>query len=160
MLGTMMEQGGNRMDLVFNVTADWSGVGNAGQGTMHIGTDNYVYSAPANMGGKGVGASPEDFLIAAVTACYSGTLMRVLAQQRLAADSLTIQTVGTVADFPEKARFARITVNPTIKGGDPSQRDEYERAAEEARERCFIGKTVRDYLRYEVGMVTIDSAHS
>lgn len=148
------------MDLVFKVTADWSGVGKAGQGTMHMGEDNYGYSAPANMGGKGVGASPEDFLIAAVTACYSGTLMRVLGQKRLAADSLTIQTAGTVADFPEKARFVRITVNPTIKGGDPSRREEYERAAEEARERCFIGKTVRDYLRYEVETVTIDSADS
>ena len=148
------------MDLVFNVKADWSGVGNTGQGTMHIGTDHYVYSAPANMEGKGVGASPEDFLIAAVTACYSGTLMRVLGQKRLTADSLTIQTAGTVVDFPENARFARITVNPTIKGGNPSQREEYERAAEEARERCFIGKTVRDYLRYEVGTVTIDSADS
>lgn len=154
-----MKRGHNRMDLVFNVMAVWSGVGSAGQGTMHVGADNYVYSAPANMGGKGVGASPEDFLLAAVTACYSGTLMRVLGQRRLAADSLMIQTVGTVADFPEKARFTGITVNPTIKGGDASHREHYERAAEEARERCFIGKTVRDYLRYEVGMVTIDSAH-
>lgn len=57
------------MELVFQVSADWAGVGSAGQGTMHIGAEDYVYSAPANMGGKGVGASPEDFLIAAVTAC-------------------------------------------------------------------------------------------
>ncbi|NMP23256.1 OsmC family protein [Sulfobacillus harzensis] len=145
------------MDLVFNVTADWSGVGNAGQGTMHMGTDEYVYSAPANMGGKGVGASPEEFLIAAVTACYSGTLMRVLRQRKLPADSLTIQTAGIVEDFPAKTRFARITVNPVIKGGVPSQRDEYQKAADEARNQCFIGKTVRDYLQYEVGTVTIAS---
>ncbi len=40
------------MDLVFNVTADWSGVGSKGQGTMHIGRDVYDYSAPASMGGE------------------------------------------------------------------------------------------------------------
>ncbi len=143
------------MDLVFNVTAEWSGVGNEGQGTMHIGTDAYAYSAPASMGGKGVGASPEDFLVAAVTACFSGTLMRVLSQKNLPADTLTIQAAGVVENYPGKARFARITVSPVIKGGVSSKRDEYQNAAEEAQERCFIGKTVRDYLQYEVGTVTI-----
>lgn len=143
------------MDLVFNVTADWSGVGNKGQGTMLIGTDSYDYSAPASMGGKGVGASPEDFLVAAVTACYSGTLMRVLTQRNLPADALTIQAAGVVENYPEKARFARITVSPVIKGGVASKRDEYQKAAEEARGRCFIGQTVRDYLQYEVGTVTV-----
>lgn len=142
------------MDLVFNVTADWSGVGNRGQGTMHVGTDAYDYSAPASMGGKGVGASPEEFLIAAVTACYSGTLMRVLSQKKLSADSLTVQTAGIVESYPENARFARITVSPVIIGGAIEKQDEYQQAAEEARERCFIGKTVRDYLQYEVGTVT------
>lgn len=143
------------MDLVFNVTADWAGVGSKGQGTMHIGTDTYDYSAPASMGGKGVGASPEDFLVAAVTACYSGTLMRVLTQKNLPVDTLTIQAAGVVENYPEKARFARITVSPVIKGGIALKRDEYQTAAEEARDRCFIGKTVRDYLHYEVGTVTI-----
>jgi organic hydroperoxide reductase OsmC/OhrA len=105
-----------------------------------------------------VGASPEDFLIAAVTACYSGTLMRVLTQKNLPADALTIQAAGVVENYPEKARFARITVSPVIKvikGGIASKRDEYQTAAEEARDLCFIGKTVRDYLQYEVGTVTI-----
>lgn len=143
------------MDLVFHVTTEWSGIGKRGQGTMHMGPNAYDYSAPASMGGKGVGASPEDFLVAAVTACYSGTLMRVLSQENLPAESLTIQTAGVVEDFPENARFARITVSPVIKGGIASKRDEYQKAAEEARERCFIGKTVRDYLQYEVGSVII-----
>ncbi len=143
------------MDLVFQVTADWSGVGKAGQGTMHIGDTDYVYSAPANMGGQGVGARPEDFLIAAVTACYSGTLMRILNQYELPADSVTIQTTGTVEDYPGHARFARIRVNPIVRGGIEGRLADYERAAEEARQRCFIGRTVRDSLSYEVGAVTI-----
>ena len=45
-------RGEDIVDLVFNVTADWSGVGSKGQGTMHIGRDVYDYSAPASMGGE------------------------------------------------------------------------------------------------------------
>lgn len=143
------------MDLGFKVSADWSGVGKSGQGVLRIGADDYVYSAPASMGGKGVGASPEDLLLAAVTACYSGTLMRVLSERQLPADSVSIETSGTVEGFPGHARFARITVSPMIQGGAPSQQHAYQRAADEARERCFIGQTVRDYLAYEVGTVTV-----
>ena len=58
------------MDLVFNVKAEWAGVGKQGEGEMQVGEHRLSYSAPATMGGKGVGASPEDLLLAAVTACY------------------------------------------------------------------------------------------
>ena len=81
--------------------------------------------------------------------------MRVLTQKNLPVDALTIQASGVVKNYPEKTRFARITVSPVIKGGIALKRSEYQTAAEEARERCFIGKTVRDYLHYEVGTVTI-----
>lgn len=146
------------MDLVFRVAANWSGVGKEGQGTMQIGSEKYVFSAPASMGGKGVGSSLEDYLMAAVTACYSGTLMRLLRQKELPAKSLAIHTEGVVKDFPKNARFARITVNPTIVGGPPLREADYQKAAEEARDRCFIGQTVRDYLAYEVGMVTVHAS--
>jgi peroxiredoxin-like protein len=144
------------MDLVFTVKAQWAGVNKEGEGEMQIGDHRFLYSAPANMGGKGVGSSPEDLLLAAVTACYSGTLMRVLSQSHLPGKSVAIQTDGIVEGFPENAKFAHITVHPTIKGGDVRRQDEYETAAEVARDRCFIGRTVRDYLHYAVGRVTVE----
>ncbi len=144
------------MDLVFNVKAEWAGVGKEGEGQLQIGDHRLSYSAPSNMGGKGVGISPENLLLAAVTACYSGTLMRVLGQSNLPGESITIHTDGIVEGFPEKAKFACITVNPVIQGGDSSRQDDYEQAAQVARDRCFIGRTVRDYLHYTVGRVTVD----
>lgn len=144
------------MDLAFNVSARWSGVGPEGEGEMTIGDRQYPYSAPSNMGGKGVGASPEDLLLAAVTACYSGTLMRVLDQSQLPAQSVSIQTDGIVEGFPEHAVFARITVNPIIHGGHVERMADYQQAAETARDRCFIGRTVRDSLQYQVGRVTVE----
>ena len=144
------------MDLFFDVRAEWAGVGKQGEGKMRVGEHRLAYSAPAAMGGKGVGTSPEDLLLAAVTACYSGTLMRVLNQSHLPAESVAIHTDGMVEGYPLNAKFSRITVNPMIRGGDVSRKGEYEKAAEIARDRCFIGRTVRDYLTYAVGEVAIE----
>jgi len=144
-----------QMDLAFKIQAEWSGLSREGEGTLNLGDQAVRYSGPANMGGKGVGTSPEDLLLAAVTACYSGTLMHVLRQAELPADSVAITTDGTVAGFPNQPVFSAIVVNPTIRGGDASQTEAYVKAAERAREHCFIGRTVRDYLDYRVGQVTV-----
>ncbi|MCL5065240.1 MAG: OsmC family protein [Firmicutes bacterium] len=144
------------MNLDFQVNARWSGVGKNGEGRMQLGDQSIPYSAPANMGGKGIGASPEDLLLSAVTACYSGTLRGVLAHAKLPCDTVAIRTDGVVEGFPEEARFARITVNPTIQGGDSNRQAEYIEAAQAARDRCFIGRTVRDSLDYAVGEVTVE----
>lgn len=131
------------MDLTFDVDAKWVGVGRRGEGEMQIGDHHLSYSAPDSMGGKGVGASPETLLLAAVTACYSGTLMRVLEQQHLPSTSLSIHTQGVVEGYPQNAKFARIIVNPVIQGGDLNRMQNYRDAAQTARDRCFIGRTVR-----------------
>lgn len=143
------------MNLTFDVKAKWAGVGRHGEGEMQVGEHRFSYSAPATMGGKGIGASPENLLLAAVTACYSGTLMRVLEQRHLPGISIAIHTNGMVEGYPENAKFAHIIVNPTIQGGDPKLMMEYQQAAQTARDRCFIGRTVRDYLTYAVGEVMI-----
>ena len=143
------------MNLTFGVKALWSGVGRDGEGSLALGEESLTYSAPASMGGKGTGTSPEELLLAAVTACYSGTLMRVLQRERLPAASLRVETSGLVEQYPEAARFARITVNPAIVGGDVEREGEYRAAAIQARDRCFIGSTVRDSLEYVVGAVSV-----
>ena len=143
------------MELSFEVSAKWTGIGRQGEGEMVLGAGSIPYSAPANMGGKGVGTSPEEFLLAAVTSCYSGTLMGVLHHAQLPGVTVEIKTEGQVTEYPEHARFARITVHPTIKGGDAARQGKYEEACQVARDRCFIGRTVRDYLEYTVGTVTV-----
>ena len=143
------------MELTFHVKANWSGVGKEGEGTMHTGGHDISYSAPSNMGGKGTGTSPEELLMAGVTACYSGTLMRIVGRRGLPGSAVTIDTDGFIQNYPERAVFHAITVNPTIVGGDASRLEEYQAAAELAREQCFIGRVVRDYLTYAVGKVMV-----
>lgn len=142
-------------DLTFGIQARWAGTGIHGEGKIETGGQVIRYSAPATMGGKGVGTSPEELLLAAVTACYSGTLFRVLQQAQLPVQEIVIQTEGTVENYPAAARFSRLVVSPTVVGGLPESEDAYVKAAHRARELCFIGKTVRDYLNYAVGSITV-----
>jgi osmotically inducible protein OsmC len=142
-------------DLSFSIRAEWAGSGREGEGVMETGGEHLRYSAPSSMGGKGVGTSPEELLLAAVTSCYSGTLFRVLERQGLPVERLRIETAGVVEGYPRDPRYGRVTVSPVILGGDPSRTPAYEAAAQQSRDLCFIGKTIRDYLEYVVGDVAV-----
>ncbi|QSO52283.1 OsmC family protein [Alicyclobacillus curvatus] len=143
-------------DLGFEITLQWSGTGRAGEGTARLSNHEVTYSAPYSMGGKGVGSSPEEFLLAAVCSCYSATLFGVLKKAGLPAEQIFIKAEGTVTDYPVKSKFARIRVNPAIDGGLKANIEAYREAALTARDKCFIGKTIMGNVEYEVGEVTIN----
>lgn len=142
-------------DLNFDIELGWSGTGREGAGAIQ--TDDLLMelSAPASMGGRGVGTNPEELLVCAVSSCFTATLFGVLRRARLPADSLMIKASGTVTGFPGHARFARIVVTPTILGGDVARQSEYEAAAGDAHDRCFIGHTLAADVAYEVGLVEV-----
>ncbi len=116
-------------DLSFFVEATTRGSGKDREGSLKVDGQQIQYSAPASMSGKGVGASPETLLISAVTACYSLTLLAYLQKRRLPYSDISVRTEGIVTGFPGNDTFARIIVNPLIRGGNPAQRPEDVRAA-------------------------------
>ncbi|KUO96046.1 OsmC family protein [Ferroacidibacillus organovorans] len=141
-------------DLTFQANLKWRGVGREGEGAATIAKDVTVcYSAPDAMGGKGVGTSPEELLIAAVASCYSATLFRMLQKRELAVADLQIRAVGEVTGYPLNGKFARLTVHPVIHGGDAARRENYQQVANAARDTCFIGKTIAGNVEYLVGDV-------
>lgn len=79
----------------------------------------------------------------------------VLRHARLPVGSLAIRASGTVTGFSGHVRFARIVVTPTILGGDSARQSEYEAAAADAHDRCFIGHTLAADVTYEVGSVEV-----
>jgi osmotically inducible protein OsmC len=142
-------------ELPFEVELEWSGSGRDGTGRIVTDDLELEYSAPAAMGGRGVGSNPEELLVCAVGACYSATLDGVLRRAGLPATGVRVAAAGTVDGFPERARFARLSVSPTIFGGDASRGAEYDRAARLAHERCFIGRTIAGRVDYQLGTVTV-----
>lgn len=145
-------------ELRFDVELSWSGTGREGVGRLAGQEVELAYSAPASMGGRGTGTSPEELLVCAVASCYSGTLLSVLRRAGLPADEVRIDATGTVTGYPAQARFAKLTVSPTIAGGETARADEYVEAAESARDRCFIGRTIAGAVDYQVGQVTVEPA--
>lgn len=142
-------------DLKFSTDLAWKGTGRTGEGTVNLAGRPVTYSAPATMGGQGVGTSPEELLIAAVGACYSGTLFALLQRADLAVQQVEVNVEGTVTEYPVKSKFAELRVNPTILGGNPKRQEEYIAAAKTARDKCFIGKTITGNVAYEVGDVRV-----
>jgi len=142
-------------DLRFDVELRWSGTGRDGVGEIHADDVSIELSAPESMGGRGVGTNPEELLVSAVSSCYTATLFGVLRRARLPVASLAVDASGKVTGFPGKARFDRLAVSPTILGGDPSRKDEYETAAVLAHDRCLIGHTLVPEVTYEVGSVRV-----
>jgi peroxiredoxin-like protein len=142
-------------DLKFEVNAHWSGVGVNGEGNLTMGDKTVLYSSPAEMGGKGIGVSPEDLLIGAVTTCYSGTLFAILTKRRLPVETISVRAEGMVTGYPTQTNFSQLIVHPTIMGGDSSKQEEYEKAATMARDKCFIGKSIAGNIDYQVGKVQL-----
>lgn len=144
-------------DIDFQVNLEWSGTGRDGEGRARFPEHNIhvTYAGPGAMGGKGSGPSPEEFLMAAVSTCYSSTLFGLLRKQGLQVDRLSIRVEGQVTGYPMTAKFALIRVHPEIYGGNPDRVAEYVRVAKEAREKCFIGKTIAGNVEYQVGNVFV-----
>jgi osmotically inducible protein OsmC len=142
-------------ELRFDVELSWSGTGRDGVGVIAGEDVATEYSVPASMNGRGAGTNPEELLVSAVGACYSATLQGVLQRRGLPSDSVRVAASGSVTGYPGHARFARLTVSPTICGADPTRLGDYRRAAEAAHERCFIGHTLASSVEYRLGRVSL-----
>lgn len=142
-------------DLTFEAKLNWSGTGKDGEGKITLGSESISYSSPSDMGGKGIGVSPEDLLVGAVSTCYSGTLFGLLVKKELPVQHVSVKAEGIVTGYPLNTKFSKLIVHPTIIGGDESKLSEYEKAAVRAREKCFIGKSIAGNIEYEVGTVTV-----
>jgi peroxiredoxin-like protein len=142
-------------DLSFDVQLRWTGTGRDGAGEIRGDGLAVEYSGPDSMGGRGIGTSPEELLVSAVSACYTATLFAELRRAGLPVDSVAVAASGTVTGFPGRTRFAGIRVNPTILGASVERLEKYEHAAEAADRHCFIGHTLGPKVDYEVGSVTV-----
>lgn len=144
-------------DLVFDVASSWTGLGEAGLGEVAAKQRRYEFSVPTEMGGQGAGTSPEELLTSAVCTCFTSTLFALLSRARLPAAKLTVAAQGKVTGYPGKdARFAEIRVSPTVHEGDCARLEEYAKFACQARDRCFIGRTLRGNVTYVVDEVAVE----
>jgi peroxiredoxin-like protein len=143
-------------DLTFDSTICWKGRVRDGVGLVTTGGQEVTYSVASSMGGRGVGACPEELLTSAVAACYTATLFYLLTKSGIPASEVVVTAQGTVRDFPSRdTAFSQVVVNPTIMGADETRYSEYTAHARAARDHCFVGKALRETIRYEVAAVEV-----
>lgn len=142
--------------LAFQIVARARGGPEGNRGLLSVDGHSISYSAPASMGGPGEGASPETLLLAAVSSCYSLTLLAYLAKRRLPHGELELRTRGEVGGYPGELRYLAVEVSPRIEGADAARRSDYENTAAQALSKCFIGQTLaRSGLAYRLGAVEL-----
>lgn len=99
-------------------------------------------SAPTEFGGDGLGWSPEDLLVAAVSQCHMLTYLFLCARAGIVVESYRDDAVGTLSISGGTGRITAVVLDPvvTISAGDPTAAQELHPAASAG---CFIGNSIR-----------------
>ena len=91
--------------------------------------------------------SPEDLLVAAVSACHMLWYLHLCATAGLSVTAYTDQAVGEMTERPDgSGEFRRVTLHPRVELVTPADLDMALELHREAHRRCFIARS----LNFEV----------
>ncbi|MCC3355330.1 OsmC family protein [Bacillus sp. REN16] len=135
----------------FTVKGTWMGNRN-GEGTITTDGLHTVVSAPKQLDGPGIGANPEELLIAAATNCYMLTLSAILSNRELEYTHLEVETEGTVGKDGKRLVFEKIVHKPIIfvKQADDELQEKLIQLAHRAEKACFISQTLKGNVEVTV----------
>ncbi len=143
------------MDIHYNIDLEWHSTDNVGSITTPTG--NLPYARLGETDRRREAPGPETLLIAAISSCYSIILSDTLRAASLPQSGIAVRAEGVIASERGRTQFARVTVNPIIRGADTLRRNAYEKAAVAARDECLIGRSIRGNVAYVVGDVVLRS---
>ncbi|MEH7381484.1 OsmC family protein [Bacillus sp. JJ1533] len=128
----------------FIVKGTWTGDRN-GKGTITTDGFQTAVSAPKQLDGPGIGANPEELLIAAATNCYMLTLSAILSNREIEYTHLEVETEGIVGKDGKRLIFEKIVHQPVIfvKNADNELQERLIQLAHRAEKACFISQTLK-----------------
>jgi len=125
------------------------------EAALRLGAFELVASAPAELGGKGAGTSPETLVAAGALACWSLTFEAVLKRRDLPFASIEARAEAVVSGVPGSDRYSAVRFSARVLSGDPVRGADYEAAARRALERSFIVHALSGgTIEFSVGSVT------
>lgn len=135
----------------FIVKGTWTGNRN-GVGTITTDGLQTAVSAPMQLDGPGIGANPEELLIAAATNCYMLTLAAILSNRDLEYTHLEVVTEGTVGKDGKRLVFEKIVHKPVIfvNQADDELQEKLIQLAHRAEKACFISQTLKGNVEVTV----------
>ncbi|WP_449539213.1 OsmC family protein [Ferdinandcohnia sp. Marseille-Q9671] len=135
----------------FTVKGTWNGNRN-GEGTITTNGLKTAVSAPKELDGPGIGANPEELLIASATNCYMITLASILSNREITYTQLEVESEGTVLKEGNRLVFEKIVHKAVIsvKQADGEVMEKIEKLAHRAEKACFISQTLKGNVEVTV----------
>lgn len=107
-------------------------------------------SAPAVFKGDGTRASPEDMLVAALSACHMLTYLALCGQKGIQVAAYDDHAEGTIDRVaPGRTRFVDAVLRPRVRVADAAQVEAATALHHAAHERCFVAASVNFPVRVE-----------
>lgn len=124
----------------------------AGDGNLTLSTGTVEYGVPPQFGGAAGKTSPEELILAAISACFSMTLGFVFEKRKIPVQALEMQAECVVDRIERQLHLASITLKPriTIKEDTAQIRQDIQAAIERAESACIISNAIRGNVTLKV----------
>lgn len=135
----------------FTINGSWQGDRN-GLGNIRSNGLDIQVSAPKELDGPGIGANPEELLVASANNCYMITLAAMLSNRKIEVENLEVVSEGEVEKTDGKLHFKQITHNPVfyIKADAEVTDERLSEIAVRAEKACFISQTLRNNVEFSI----------
>jgi len=123
-----------------------------GDGNLTLSTGTINYGVPPQFGGVAGKASPEELILAAISACFSMTLGFVFEKRNIPVLALEMDAKCLVDRIERQLHLASITLIPRITvAEDNSQiRQDIDAAIERAERACLISNAIRGNVELKI----------
>jgi organic hydroperoxide reductase OsmC/OhrA len=116
---------------------------------VSIGATRLPMSAAVSYRGIASRTSPEQLLVASLSACQALTYLYLAAKNGIPVTEYTDDAEGHLAAVDGKIRMARVTLRPRIRLGEGADAAKAAELIEQAHERCFIANSVSTRVEIE-----------
>lgn len=123
-----------------------------GDGHLALSTGTVDYGVPPQFGGTAGKTSPEELILAAISACFSMTLGFVFEKRNIPVQSLEMQAKCVVDRIERQLHLTSITLKPriTVKEDSAQIRQDIQAAIERAESACLISNAIRGNVELKV----------
>lgn len=105
-------------------------------------------SDPAFLG-EGIGYSPEELLVAALSQCHMLAYLHMCADSGVVVHSYTDDATGTMVQTGASGRFTEVVLHPVVTVADRSMVDKALAMHDSLHDACFVGASVNFPVRCE-----------
>lgn len=138
----------------------WSTSGRTGIAKSDTTPNAIHFSTPPEYGGLEARWTPEELLLAAITACFTTTFRSIASSEHFEFTDLEVDAVAKVQKVGSAFYFDDIEIRPTLRIGNFEDSDCALALLERTEYRCLISRALDFPLRFQPQVQVIESEFS